>query len=95
MRVNVEALISVTRGGFQFTSGRGVSGSGTGFGRAGVGADDKVSTEGDILASGCDDWWKIMWPNTQSINGLNQVSQQYPSTIVQPWSNRVTKTVRF
>ena len=65
------------------------------FGRAGVGADDKVSTEGDIVASGCDGWQKMMWPNTQSIKGLKQVSQWYPSTIMQPWSNGVTKNVRF
>ena len=90
----MEALISVTHGGFQFTGG-GVSGSGMGFGRAGVGADVKVLTEGDVLASGCNDWQKIMRPNTQSIEGLSQVSQQYPSTIIQPWSNGVTKNVRF
>ena len=94
-RANAEALINVTHGGFRFTGGRGVSGSGTGFRRARVGADDKVSTGGDILASGCDDWQKMMRPNTQSIEGLNWVSQQNPSTIVQPWSNRVTKNVRF
>ena len=86
-RVNVEALIRVTRGGFRFTGGSGVSRSGTGFGRARVGADDKVSTGGDILASGCDDWRKMMQPNTQSIKGLYWVSQWNPSTIVQPWSN--------
>ena len=90
----MEALIKVTRGGFRFTGGSGVSGSKTGFGRAGVGADDKVSTGGDVLASGCDDWRKMMWPNTQSIEGLNRVSQRNPSTIVQPWSNGVTKNVR-
>ena len=95
VRANVEALINVTHGGFRFTGGRGVSGSGTGFGRAGVGADDKVSTGGDVLASGCNDWRNIMRPNTQSIEGLNWVSQWNPSTIVQPWSNRVTKNVRF
>ena len=94
-QANTEALISVTRGGFRFTGGRGFSGSGTGFRRAGVGANDKVSTGGDVLASGCDDWWKIMQPNTQSIEGLNRVSQQYPGMIVQPWSNGVTKNVRF
>ena len=82
VQANVEALIRVTRGGFQFTSRRGFSGSGMGFGRARVGADDKVSTEGDVLASGCDGWWKMMQPNTQSIEGLNQVSQWYPSTII-------------
>ena len=65
------------------------------FGRAGVVADNKVSTEGDVLASGCNSWWKMMWPNTQSIEGLNQVSQRYPSTIIQLWSNRVTKNVGF
>ena len=81
--MNVEALIRVTRGGFRFTGGSGVSRSGTGFGRARVGADYKVSTEGDVLASGCDDWQKIMWPITQSIKGLNWVSQRCPSTIVQ------------
>ena len=81
----MEALISISCGGFRFTSRRGVSGSGTGFRRAGVGANDKFSIEGDVLASGCDDWWKIMWPNTQSIEGLYQVSQWYPS--MQPWCN--------
>ena len=95
VRANAEALINVTRRGFQFTGRRGVSGSGMEFGGAGVGANDKVSTGGDVLASGCNDWWKMMWPNTQSIKGLNQVSQQNPSTIVQPWSNGVTKNVRF
>ena len=91
----MEALIKVTHGGFQFTGGSGDSGSGTGFGRAGVGADDKVSTGGDVLASGCDNWQKMMQPNTQSIEGLNQVSQRNPSTIIQPWSNGVTTNVRF
>ena len=65
-RANMEAFINVTHGGFQFTSRRGVFGSGTGFGRARVGANDKVSTGGDVLASGCNDWWKMMRPNTQS-----------------------------
>ena len=47
-------------------------------------AHNKVLTKGDVLASGCDGWWKMMQPNTQSIKGLNQVSQWYPSTVVQP-----------
>ena len=92
-QANMEALINVTHRGFCFTGGRGVSGSGMGLGRAGVGADDKVLTGGDILASDCNDWQKMMQPNTQSIEGLNWVSQRNPSTIVQP--NRVTKNVKF
>ena len=43
-RANAEALIKVTRRGFRFTGGSRASGSGMGFGRAGVGADDGVST---------------------------------------------------
>ena len=53
--------------------------------------DSSVSVEGDVLDSCCNIWWNCMWPNTQPIKGLYQVSQQYPSTIVQPWSNGVTK----
>ena len=80
--VSKRGSINVTHGGFQFTGGRGVSGSGMGIGRARVGADNKVLTGDDILASGCDDWQKMMWPNTQSIKGLNWVSQWNPSTMV-------------
>ena len=95
--VYVEALMRVTHGGFLFfTSRKGSEVSGIMFSGLDRGADDgKVSTGGDILASGCDGWQKEMWPNTQSIVGLKQVSQRYPSTIVQPWSNGVTKNVRF
>ena len=62
----------------------------------GRGANDGgVSTRGDVLASWCNSWQEEMWPNTQSIIGLEQVSQWYPSTIVQPWFNRVTENVKF
>ena len=90
--------MSVTQGGFLLsTGGRGSEGSGlvvTGSDRRGADGG-KASTRGDILASGCDGRWNEMWPNTQSIIGLKWVSQQYPSTIVQPWSNGVTKNVKF
>ena len=55
----------------------------------------KASTKGDVLASGCDGRQNKMRPNTQSIVGLKWVSQRYPSMIVQPWSNGVTKNVKF
>ena len=62
----------------------------------GSGANDRsVSMEGELLDSCCDGCQKKMLPNTQSIEGLQQVSQQYPSTIMQLWSNGVTKKVRF
>ena len=55
----------------------------------------KASTRGDVLASGCNSRQKEMRPNTQSIIGLKWVSQWYPSMIMQPWSNGVTKNVNF
>ena len=92
-----EALMRVTHGGFLlFTSGKGSEVSGLIISGLDRGADDRtVSTGGDVLASGCDSWRKKMRPNTQSIVGLKWVSQWYPSTIMQLWSNRVTKNVRF
>ena len=61
-----------------------------------LGTDDgRVLAGGDVLVSGCDGWRKKMRPNTQTIVGLKRVSQRYPSTIVEPWSNGVTKNVRF
>ena len=75
MRVYVEALMRVTRGGFLFfTSGKGSEVSGLVISGLDRGTDDrKVLTGGDVLVSGCDSWWKKMWPNTQSIIGLKQV----------------------
>ena len=87
----------VTHGGFLlFNGGKGSEVSRLVISSLDRGANiGKVSTGGDVLASGCDGWQKKMRPNTQSIVGLKQVSQWYPSTMVQPWSNRVTKNVRF
>ena len=87
----------VTRGGFLlFTGRKGSEVSGLVISGLDRGADDGiVLMDGDVLASGCDGWRKKMQPNTQSIVGLKWVSQRYPSTIVQPWSNRVTKNVKF
>ena len=94
MRAYAEALMSVTQGGFLLsTGGEGSEGSGlvvTGSDRRGADGG-KASTRGDVLASGCDSQRNEMWPNTQSIIGLKRVSQRYPSMIVQPWSNGVTK----
>ena len=89
--------MSVTHGGFLlFISGKGSEVSRLVISGLDRGADNgKVSTGGDVLASGCDGWQKKMWPNTQSTVGLKWVTQRYPSTIVQPWSNGVTKNVRF
>ena len=88
--------MSVTHGGFLlFTSGKGSEVSGLVISGIDRGANDKkVSTGGDVLASGCNSWQKRMRPNTQSIIGVKWVSQWYPSTIMQPWSNGVTKNVR-
>ena len=85
MRIYAEALMRVTRGGFLFFTGRkGSEVSGLVISGLDRGADDgRVSAGGDVLVSGCDGWRKKMWPNTQSIVGLKQVSQRYPSTIVQ------------
>ena len=79
------------------TSGRGSEGSRLVVTRSDQRGDDggKASTRGDILASGCDGWQNEMQPNTQSIVGLKRVSQWYPSMIMQPWSNGVTKNVKF
>ena len=87
----------VTCGGFLFFTGRkGSEVSGLVISRLDRGTDDgKVLTGGDVLVSHCDGWWKKMQTNTQSIVGLKRVSQWYPSTIVQPWFNRVTKNVSF
>ena len=87
----------VTQGGFLFfTGGKGSEVSRLVISGLDRGADDgKVSMGGDVLASGCNGWRKKMRPNTQSIVGLKWVSQWYPSTIMQPWSKRVTKNVRF
>ena len=89
--------MSVTQGGFLlFTGGKGSEVSRLVVSGIDRGANNgKVLTGGDVLASGCDSWWKEMWLNTQSVVGLKQVSQWYPSTIVQPWSNGVTKNVKF
>ena len=79
-----------------FTGGKGSEVSGLVISGLDRGADNgRVSAGGDVLVSGCDGWRKKMQPNTQSIIGLKRVSQWYPSTIVQPWSNGVTKNVRF
>ena len=89
--------MSVTCGGFLlFTGRKGSEVSRLAFSGFDRGADDgKVLTGGDVLVSGCDSQRKEMRPNTQSIVGLRWVSQRYPSTIMQPWSNGVTKNERF
>ena len=79
-----------------FTGGKGSEVSGLVISGLDRGADNgRVLAGGDILVSGCDGWRKNMQPSTQFIVGLKRVSQWYPSTIVQPWSNGVTKNVRF
>src|SRR5882724_7347129 len=91
------ALIRVTLGGFLGSTGRtgfGISGTGSGSFRKGAN-NGSVSTEGELLDSCCNGCQKKMLPNTPSIEGLQQVSQRYPSTIVQLWSNRVTNNVSF
>ena len=92
------ALMRVTLRGFlgfpgitgfrRSRTGSGISGAGSRISAKGV-DDGSVSTEGELLDSCCDSCHKMMLPNTQSIKGLYQVSQQYPSTIVQLWSNGV------
>ena len=98
MHAYTEALMRVTQGGFLLSTGRkGSEGSRlvvTGSDQRGADGG-KALTRGDVLASGCDGQWNEMQPNTQSIIGLKQVSQWYPSMIVQPWSNGVTKNVKF
>src|SRR5882724_11201738 len=73
------ALMRVTLKGFlRFTSGTGfgmsrtgsrISGAGSGMSARGVN-NRSVSTEGELLDSGCDGCWKMMLPNTQSIKRL-------------------------
>src|SRR5882724_7867159 len=91
------ALMSVTLRGFLgSTSGTDFGISGTESGSFRRGADDgNVLTEGELLDLCCDGCQKKMLPNTQSIEGLQWVSQQYPSTIMQLWSNGVTNNVSF
>ena len=43
-----------------------------------IGAGATVS--GDVKESVCNGEWNVILPNTQSINGLKQVSQLCPST---------------
>ena len=59
-------------------------------------ADAEVDpTEGGTRAASiCSvPFWNSMWPNTQSINRLQRVSQLCPSTSTQEESSRVTKNV--
>src|SRR5882724_12561240 len=88
VREYAAALMRVTLGGFRgVTSGKGSGGSGTESGGFRKGANGgSVSTEGELLDSCCNGCQKKMLPNTPSIEGLQQVSQRYPSTIVQLWS---------
>ena len=53
-----------------------------------IGAEATVS--GDVKESVCNGEWNMILPNTQSINGLKQVSQLCPNTVAQLESNRVT-----
>ena len=73
------ALMRVTLGGFLgFTGGTGFRRSGTGSGISGAGSGistrgidyGSVLMEGELLDSCCDGCWKMMLPNTQSIEGL-------------------------
>ena len=45
---------------------------------------------GDIKESVCNGEWKLILPNTQSINRLQWVSQLCPSTVIQLVFNGVT-----
>ena len=53
-----------------------------------IGAEATVS--GDVKESVCNREWNVILPNTQSINGLKQVSQLCHSTVAQLESNGVT-----
>ena len=83
------ALMRVTLGGFcGFTGGTGLEDLGQSPEVSGVVLTMEVSQWrlSSWIHAGC---WKKMLPNTQSIKGLQWVSQQYPSTIMQLWSNIV------
>ena len=60
----------------------------------GVGVSEDIGAEatvsGDVKESVCNRERNLILPNTQSINGLKQVSQLCPSTAAQLESNRVT-----
>ena len=49
----------------------------------------KATVSGDVKESVCNREWNMILPNTQSINGLKQVSQLCPNTVAQLESNRV------
>ena len=49
-----------------------------------------AAVSADIKESVCDGERNLILPNTQSINGLQQVSQLCPSTAIQLASNGVT-----
>ena len=53
-----------------------------------IGAEATAS--GDVKESVCNGEQNVILPNTQSINGLKQVSQLCPNTVVQLESNGVT-----
>ena len=84
MQEYTAALMRVTLWGFLGSTGGmdfGISRTGSGSFRRGAN-DGSVLTGGELLDSCCNGCQKKMLPNTQSIEGLKQVSQQYPSTIV-------------
>ena len=41
----------------------------------------RATVSGDVKESVCNGEWNVILPNTQSINGLKQVSQLCPSTV--------------
>ena len=50
----------------------------------------EATVSGDVKESVCNGERNVILPNTQSINGLKQVSQLCPSTVAQLKSNGVT-----
>ena len=50
----------------------------------------KATVSGDVKESVCNGEQNVIFPNTQSINGLKWVSQLCPNTVAQLESNGVT-----
>ena len=66
-------------------------GATSGVGGDGVSEEIRAgaTVSGDIKESVCNGEWNVILPNTQSINGLKQVSQLCPNTAPQLESNGV------